>query len=537
MVYTKRESEQIFFRAAPDERRACQNRLQKICRCLEAESGMRQKFSSKKEKRRGVGQVVAAAVMALAITVSGVGTTVLYASQPAGLTVASVVEPEVPLATEEPEEDVPQAQEPEAASKDVTVTVTETETAEQQETAAEEPAASAPAQENTAASREQETAAPAQTQTQTETAAPTQTVDATQTAEAVTVTEGNIEEENTTTARFVQETPELAAEDPLAPPTEAEEDSAAQRAAESMEDNPILLTPEQIEQALDEGALSDYPSDQNFDLNDENCLKWLWNWLFGSLFPSSSQTQTKYSGWRTDAAGNTYYYSQSTHQPLTGIHTIDGVLYYFDANGVKQNATFGIDVSKYQTNIDWKKVKTSGVEFVIIRLGYRGYSTGTLVEDPMFESHYSGAKAAGLRIGVYAFSQAINEDEAREEALACVYVLDGRSLDYPIYFDTEASGSSNGTGRADGLSTSDRTKCAVAFCEEVKASGYEPGVYASTQWFNKRLNMSQLKGYSIWNAHYDVAQSGVSCDIWQGVCDGKVNGYSGGIDVNVSFIG
>ena len=233
--------------------------------------------------------------------------------------------------------------------------------------------------------------------------------------------------------------------------------------------------------------------------------------------------------------GKTYYYDQNTHQPVTGIQSIDNKLYYFDASGVQQSATFGIDVSKYQSSIDWDKVKTAGVEFAIIRVGYRGYGSGALVQDPKFEEHFTNARNAGLRVGIYCFSQAVNENEAREEAQACVYVLNGRQLDYPIYFDTEASGAGN--GRADGLGVVDRTKCAVAFCEEVKALGYKPGVYASTTWFRKRLDMSQLSNYYIWNAHYNVASSPIACNMWQGTCTARIPGYGGQIDVNISYMG
>ena len=280
-------------------------------------------------------------------------------------------------------------------------------------------------------------------------------------------------------------------------------------------------------------------------LNDENgLLRWLWNFFFGkdddeddedeagdSSIPTPAPT---YSGWRTEN-GKTYYYSQSTHQRLTGIHCIDNKLYYFDANGVQTPATFGIDVSKYQANIDWQQVKSAGVEFAVIRIGYRGYGSGTLVMDPKFEEHFTNARNAGLRVGVYCFSQAVNENEAREEAQACVYVLNGRKLDYPIYFDTEASGAGN--GRADGLGVTDRTKCAVAFCEEVKALGYQPGIYASTTWFRKRLDMSQLTGYSIWNAHYNVASSPIACNMWQGSCTTRIPGYGGQIDIDISYMG
>ena len=241
-----------------------------------------------------------------------------------------------------------------------------------------------------------------------------------------------------------------------------------------------------------------------------------------------------YSGWRT-VGGKTYYYDQYTNQPVTGIQSIDNKLYYFDANGVQQDATFGIDVSKYQSNIDWEQVKTAGVKFVIIRIGYRGYGSGALVLDPMFEQHFTNARNAGLKVGVYFFSQAVNENEAREEAQGCAYVLNGRKLDYPIYFDTEASGGKN--GRADGLGVEDRTKCAIAFCEEVKAQGYKPGVYASTLWFRKRIDLNRLKSYSIWNAHYNVAGSPIACDLWQGTCTARIPGYGGQIDVNISYVG
>ena len=233
--------------------------------------------------------------------------------------------------------------------------------------------------------------------------------------------------------------------------------------------------------------------------------------------------------------GKTYYYEQNTTDPVTGIRSIDNKLYYFDANGVQQNATFGIDVSKYQSSINFEQAKQAGVEFVIIRIGYRGYGSGTLVQDPKFEEHFTNARNAGLRVGVYCFTQAVNENEAREEAQACVYVLNGRQLDYPIYFDTEASGS--GSGRADGLGVEDRTKCAVAFCEEIKALGYQPGVYASTTWFRKRLDMSRLTQYNIWNAHYNVASSPIACNMWQGSCTARIPGYGGQIDVNISYMG
>lgn len=332
---------------------------------------------------------------------------------------------------------------------------------------------------------------------------------------------------------LLPETPELAAEDPEAPPaqaTAAEENSVNQHTPE----NSVVLTPEQISEALDAGALNEAEA-QCLDFGSENGF---WTWLVNFLFGWLDKAEPVYSGWRT-TGGKTYYYSSTTHEPVTGIQCIDNKLYYFNADGVLENGkTFGVDVSKYQKNINWNQIKKAGVSFVIVRIGYRGYgASGTLVLDPMFEEHFTNVKNAGLKVGVYFFSQATTEEEAKEEAFACAYVLNGRKLDYPIFFDTEASGASNGSGRADGLGMEDRTKCAIAFCEEVKAQGYKPGVYASTLWYRKRVNLNSLKKYTIWNAHYGVASSPIDCALWQGTCTARLPGYKGDLDVNISYIG
>ena len=341
------------------------------------------------------------------------------------------------------------------------------------------------------------------------------------------------EAQETDRPTLLPETPELAAEDPEAPPaqaTEAEENSVNQHTPE----NSVVLTPEQISEALDAGALNEAEA-QCLDFGSENGF---WTWLVNFLFGWLDKVEPVYSGWRT-TGGKTYYYSSTTHEPVTGIQSIDDKLYYFDADGVLQKGkTFGVDVSKYQKNIDWEQIKKAGVSFVIVRIGYRGYgASGALVLDPMFEEHFTNVKNAGLKVGVYFFSQATTEEEAKEEAFACAYVLNGRKLDYPIFFDTEASGASGGSGRADGLGVADRTKCAVAFCEEVKANGYKPGVYASTLWYRNRVDLSSLTKYTIWNAHYGVASSPIDCALWQGTCTARLPGYKGDLDVNISYIG
>ena len=493
------------------------------------------KKSSKNGTGRSIGQAVACLVMAAAITIGGAGTTFLLASQPAGLTVepaALQTEGRVTLPKFDHKSDRSEAK---AES-----TQPEESASSQEQAAASTPAAPVTKAENTAAAPAESAAPAAEPAVQPE-AVP---------ADPMAGDASEIENENSF-PHFLTETEALAAEDPMAAPEEAAilpetEETApvaeeAPAASENGEDvlaeaqikdinGTVLLTPEEIRDALDSGTLDEESIDPTCLTGENGLLQWLWEFFFGK----DEEETPQYSGWRTEN-GKTYYYDQNTHQPVTGIQSIDNKLYYFDASGVQQPATFGIDVSKYQSSIDWDKVKTAGVEFAIIRIGYRGYGSGALVQDPKFEEHFTNARNAGLRVGIYCFSQAVNENEAREEAQACVYVLNGRQLDYPIYFDTEASGAGN--GRADGLGVEDRTKCAVAFCEEVKTLGYKPGVYASTTWFRKRLDMSQLSSYYIWNAHYNVASSPIACNMWQGTCTARIPGYGGQIDVNISYMG
>ena len=488
---------------------------------------------------RSIGQAVASLVMAAAITVGGAGTTFLLASQPTGLTVEpATLRTEVKVTLPKSGNNSKTKEKTESASES---------SAASEETAASQQTASATAAPVTKA-ESSSAAAPAENSTPSE--EPATNTETAVSSDPMAGDASEIESENSF-PHFLAETAELAAEDPLSAPVEEtsavlpeseESTSSESTASENGEEDlaqaqikdvngTVLLTPEEIRNALDNGTLDEDSVDPNCLTGENGLFQWLWELIFGK---EEETPAPQYSGWRTEN-GKTYYYDQNSHQPVTGIRCIDNKLYYFDASGVQQNATFGIDVSKYQSNINWEQVKTAGVEFAIIRIGYRGYGSGALVMDPKFEEHFTNARNAGLRVGVYCFSQAVNENEAREEAQACVYVLNGRKLDYPIYFDTEASGAGN--GRADGLGVTDRTKCAVAFCEEVKALGYQPGVYASTTWFRKRLDMTQLTGYSIWNAHYDVASSPIPCNMWQGTCTARIPGYGGQIDVNISYMG
>lgn len=244
-------------------------------------------------------------------------------------------------------------------------------------------------------------------------------------------------------------------------------------------------------------------------------------------------TGYKYTGWQT-IDGKTYFYDKNGNR-VTGTQVIQGVQYTFEDSG-DRSGVIGIDVSKYQSSIDWKQVKNAGVDFVMVRCGYRGYGSGVLVEDPMFRSHVAGAKAAGLKVGLYFFSQAITEAEAVEEASMAVSLARSvGGITLPIAIDSEYA--AGGAGRADGLNKADRTTITKAFCNTIANSGYTPMVYASKSWFSTHLNVSALGSYRIWVAHY-AAQCGYTgrYDIWQYTDKGTVAGVKGKVDMNISYM-
>lgn len=196
--------------------------------------------------------------------------------------------------------------------------------------------------------------------------------------------------------------------------------------------------------------------------------------------------------------------------------------------------TLGIDVSKWQGEIDWDKVKADGVEFVIIRCGYRGYTEGTLIEDPMFAQNIKGATAAGLKVGVYFFTQAINEVEAVEEASMVVTLIRDYDLEYPVFIDTESAG---GNGRADALDVATRTLVCDAFCSTIQNAGYKSGVYASRNWYNERVEAQELEDFVVWLAEYrSVPLYKGYYQMWQYTSKGRVDGIEGNVDLNLSYL-
>ena len=240
----------------------------------------------------------------------------------------------------------------------------------------------------------------------------------------------------------------------------------------------------------------------------------------------------RYTGWQT-LDGLTYFFDK-TGKPVTGTQIIQGVSYTFNAEGVLNgsDSRLGIDVSTWNGQIDWSQVARSGVSYAIIRAGYRGSSTGALIRDSAFSRNASGATAAGIRVGIYIFSQATNEAEAVEEASMAVQLASGYHVSLPIFIDVEGSG-----GRGDRVSVAQRTANIAAFCRTVENSGYKAGVYANKSWFTHNINVAALTGYHIWLAQYAAKPTYTASryDIWQYSSSGRISGIKGNVDMNMFY--
>ncbi|MDR1422493.1 MAG: glycoside hydrolase family 25 protein [Coriobacteriales bacterium] len=194
----------------------------------------------------------------------------------------------------------------------------------------------------------------------------------------------------------------------------------------------------------------------------------------------------------------------------------------------------GVDVSSHQGSIDWKAVAADGIDFAFLRIGHRGYTEGEIYLDECFEDNYVGATSAGLPVGVYFFSQALNEDEAREEAHFVLETLGGRTPNYPIVYDFEPVSDVN--GRANALDARQRTRNALAFCEVIKQAGYAPMLYGNAQ-DRAHYYADPLEGYPFWFAEYGTEFPSGQFDfsIWQYSSSGEVAGITTAVDMNLEF--
>jgi len=196
-------------------------------------------------------------------------------------------------------------------------------------------------------------------------------------------------------------------------------------------------------------------------------------------------------------------------------------------------SVLGIDVSEWQEEVDWQQVKAAGVEFVMIRAGWRGSVQGVLTEDTYARANYAGATAAGVQVGVYFFSQAISVAEAVEEAEFLLEIIRDWKLDMPVVYDWEFISAESRTGN---VSARTLTECTKAFCERIKQAGFQPMIYFNADQAAERMYLRELTEYPFWLAQYDtVLNYPYKIDMWQYTETGTVPGISGNVDINLYF--
>lgn len=239
-----------------------------------------------------------------------------------------------------------------------------------------------------------------------------------------------------------------------------------------------------------------------------------------------------------DAWGETF---EMAINPQVEKHTYQWKYLKNDQTGISytgdENYTIrkGLDVSHHQGEIDWEKVRAAGYEFAFIRIGFRGYGeAGILKPDSRFEQNITKAREAGMDVGVYLFSQAVNEQEALEEAELVIEHLKGYELELPVVFDPEQIRDEE--ARTDEVAASQFTENTSVFCERIREAGYQPMVYSNLYWEAFILDLEQLAEYGIWYADYEpVPQTPYRFQFWQYTEKGTVDGINGDVDLNLQF--
>lgn len=212
--------------------------------------------------------------------------------------------------------------------------------------------------------------------------------------------------------------------------------------------------------------------------------------------------------------------------------------FYVDSDGrVKYNGdgvSYGIDVSRHQGKIDWAAVAADGIDFAVMRVGYRGSSEGTLNIDDRFVENINGALAEGIEVGVYFFSQAITEAEALQEAEYVLNIIDGYDLKYPVFFDWEPS--EDEAARSFNIDYAQITRFAEIFCERIEKAGYKSGIYFNSVQGYLHYDLSSFDDTCLWLAEYSTTPNFYyNYHIWQYTNKGKVDGINGDVDINICF--
>lgn len=242
----------------------------------------------------------------------------------------------------------------------------------------------------------------------------------------------------------------------------------------------------------------------------------------------------------TEACATTEYEAYEDPYKDVPLHTynwdnlskVNNKITYSESKGFE--AKQGIDVSKYQGNIDWDKVYSSGISYAMLRIGYRGYENGKIIIDEKFSQNIKQATAAKVKVGVYFFSQAINTEEAIEEANFVLENIDGYNLSFPIVFDLEEISSSD--HRTVNLTKQERTEIATAFCEKIKNAGYTPMIYGNSSWLTNYYDLTEIIKYDIWLAQYSNKPTfPYDFQMWQYTNAGYVEGINHIVDINLCF--
>lgn len=214
------------------------------------------------------------------------------------------------------------------------------------------------------------------------------------------------------------------------------------------------------------------------------------------------------------------------------LKTRNGRKFYVEDSEI--TSLLGVDVSVHQDNIDWAKVKQAGIDFAMVRLGFRGYGTGEAQLDENYVQNIEGARAAGLDAGVYFFSQAVTVDEAIEEAQMVIDSLDGLDVNYPVVYDWEII--YDDSARTDNVPVDVLTDCCVAFCEAIEDAGYTPMIYQNKKTTMFKLDLERLTDYDFWLAEYNSEPTYYyDFTMWQYTSEGSVPGIEGDVDLNISF--
>ena len=212
----------------------------------------------------------------------------------------------------------------------------------------------------------------------------------------------------------------------------------------------------------------------------------------------------------------------------------DGYLRYMKDG--EECSKVGIDISYHNGDIDWDRVKADGVDFAMLRAGYRGYETGNINGDDRFREYIDGASKAGIDVGVYFFSQAITEEEVLEEADFLLSQIEGYDIVYPVVFDWEVVGSGE-KARTDDIDLDMLNDIAAAFCNRIAENGYIPMIYINKVQGLYKYDLDRIAGFDLWIAEYkEHPEFPYRFTIWQYATDGKVDGIEGTVDMDVSLV-